>query len=118
MLSVFLLALWLGTGGERAGGSKFAKPIAPTSCDTSDTYSVISLVRLQSELLLGEELLLPQLLDLHGEDLLRWRGGVNAVGLDGDEHTTTLLQEELGVQGDDTSLVGLGNTTEVSLYLP
>lgn len=76
----------------------------------SGTYSVISFVRLQSELFLGEELLLSQLLYLHSEDLLGWRGGVNAVCLDGDEHTTTLLQEQLRVQGDDTGLVRLGNT--------
>lgn len=76
------------------------------------TYSVISLVGLQSQLLLGEELLLPQLLDLLSEDLLGRCGGVNAVCLDGDEHATTLLQEELSVQSNDTSLVRLSNTEE------
>lgn len=72
---------------------------------------MVSFVWLQSELLLGEELLLAQFLDLHGEDLLRRSGGVNAVGLDRDEHTTTLLQEQLGVQGNNTGLIRLGNTT-------
>lgn len=74
------------------------------------TYGVISFVGLQSKLLLGEELLRPQLLDLHSKNLLRWCSRVDTVGLDGDEHATALLQEELGIQSDDTSLVRLGNT--------
>lgn len=74
------------------------------------TYGVISLVRLQGELLLGEELLLPQLLDLHGEDLLSGRSRVNAVGLDGDEHAASLLQEELSIQSNDSGLIRLSNT--------
>lgn len=74
------------------------------------TYSVISLVGLQGELFLGEELLRPQLLDFLGEDLLRWCGGVDAVCLDGDEHATALLEEQLGVERNNTGLVGLGDT--------
>jgi hypothetical protein len=34
---------------------------------------------------------------------------VNAAGLDRDEKTTTLLQEELGVDTDNSGLIGLGN---------
>ena len=47
-----------------------------------------------------------------GEHLLRRRSAVNTVGLDGDEHTTTALQEETSIQSDDTGLVRLGDIGE------
>lgn len=58
--------------------------------------------RTKSQLLLGEELVLTELLDLRSEDLLRGSSGVNARSLDRDEETTTLLQEELGVDTDNS----------------
>lgn len=60
--------------------------------------------RTKSQLLLGEELVLTELLDLGSEDLLRGSSGVNARSLDRDEKTTTLLQEELGVDADNSVL--------------
>lgn len=84
--------------------------VATESCGKMLTYSVISFIGLKGELFLGEELLRPQFLDFRGEDLLWWCGGVNAVRLDGDEHATTLLEEHLGVERNDTGLVRLGNT--------
>ena len=60
--------------------------------------------RTKSQLLLGEELVLTELLDLRGEDLLGRSSGVNARSLDRDEKTTTLLQEELGVDTDNSEM--------------
>lgn len=60
--------------------------------------------RTKSQLLLGEELVLTKLLDFGSEDLLRGSSGVNARSLDGDEETTTLLQEQLGVDTDNSML--------------
>lgn len=39
-------------------------------------------------------------------------GAVNAAGLDGDEEPTTLLQEQLGVDTDNSGLIGLSNIGE------
>jgi hypothetical protein len=60
--------------------------------------------RTKSQLLLGEELVLTELLDLRGKDLLGRSSGVNARSLDRDEKTTTLLQELLGVDTDNSVL--------------
>ena len=52
-------------------------------------------VPIRSEwLLLGLHPVLPELVDLRGEDGLRGRGGVHAVGLDGDHDPAVVLQEE------------------------
>lgn len=56
----------------------------------------------KGELLLGEELVFPELLDLAGKDLLRGRRAVDTAGLDGDQETTTSLEEELRVNSDNT----------------
>lgn len=63
----------------------------------------------QSELELGLDGLCSHLLDLVGKDLSGRRSAVDTVGLDGDEDTTANLEEPVGVHGDDTGLVGLGN---------
>jgi hypothetical protein len=73
---------------------------------------VITLEGLQSQLLLGLDLLLTHLLDLTGEDNLSSGCGVDTAGLDGDQNTTTLLEEHVSVQTDDTGLVRLGNVGE------
>lgn len=49
------------------------------------------------------------LLHLAGKYLRRRRRAVDTVGLDGDEDTTADLEEPVGVHGDNTGLVGLGN---------
>lgn len=72
----------------------------------------------KGELLLGEELVFPELLDLAGKDLLRGRRAVDTAGLDGDQETTTRLEEELRVNADNTvdcqlpSLQNLRRVTE------
>lgn len=63
----------------------------------------------QSKLELGLDGLSTHLLDLVGEDLSSGSGTVDTVGLDGDEDTTANLEEPVGVHGDDTGLIGLGN---------
>lgn len=79
--------------------------------DSAD-HSVVSLEGLQGELLLGLQPLLTHLLHLAGEDSLGSGRAVNAVGLDGNDNTTAVLEEQMGVQADDTSLVRLGNIGE------
>jgi hypothetical protein len=78
----------------------------------TNNHGVISLERLKGELLLGLDALLPELLDLASEDSLRRGGGVDTAGLDGDHDTTTNLEELVGVETDDTGLIGLGNVGE------
>lgn len=73
---------------------------------------MVSLVRLQGELLERLDSLLTQLLDLSGEHGLGVDGGVDTVGLDGDDDATLVLEEHVGVEGDDTGLVGLGDIGE------
>lgn len=73
---------------------------------------MVSLEGLESELLLGLDALLPELDDLACEDGLGGSGGIDTVGLDGDEDTTSNLEEQVGVETDDTGLVRLGNIGE------
>ena len=70
----------------------------------ADDDGVVSLVRLEGDLLLRLHLLGLHLLDLAGEDDLGLGGRVDAVGLDGDDEVAAVLQEVGGVDGDDSSL--------------
>lgn len=78
----------------------------------SDDNGVISMIRLHGELLLGSEIVLLELLDLAGVDCFRGCSGINTVSLDGDDEPTVDLEEHLSVQGDNSSLIGLGDVTE------
>lgn len=78
----------------------------------TNNHGVVSLERLKGKLLLGLDALLPKLLDLASEDSLRRGSGVDTAGLDGDHDTTTNLEELVGVETDDTGLIGLGNVGE------
>lgn len=49
------------------------------------------------------------LLDFAGEDLSSGGRRVDTVGLDGDEDTTTDFEEPVGVHGNNTGLIRLGN---------
>lgn len=82
-----------------------------TLVDTSDN-AVVTLERLESQLLLGLNLLLTHLLDLLSEHNLGLGCAVNTVGLDGDNDTTLSLEEHVGVQSNNTGLIGLGNIGE------
>lgn len=75
-------------------------------------YTVVTFEGLQGQLLLGLDSLLSHLLDFAGEHNLGLGGTVDTVGLDGDDDTTLVLEEHVGVQADDTGLVGLGNIGE------
>jgi hypothetical protein len=70
---------------------------------------VVTLEGFQGKLELGLDVLSAHLVDLVGEDLSGRGSAVDTVGLDGDEDTTTGAQEPVGVHGNDTGLVGLGN---------
>lgn len=73
---------------------------------------MVSLERLQGQLLLWLDLLVSHLLHFTCEYHFRLGRAVDTAGLDGDDHTTTGLEEHVGVQSDDTGLVGLGNIGE------
>lgn len=90
---------------------KIAKSLVAARVDSAD-HGVISLERLQGELLLGLHPLLTHLLNFTGEDGLWCGRAVDAVGLDRDDDTAVVLQEQVGVQANDTSLVRLGNIGE------
>lgn len=70
---------------------------------------MVSLVRLEGELLPRLELLTLELLDLGRKDSLCRRGRVNARSLDRDDGVAAVLEEVVRVQGDDTGLIGLGD---------
>jgi hypothetical protein len=78
----------------------------------TDDHGVITLERLEGELLLGLDAHLPQLGDFLSEDSLGCGSRVDTVGLDGDDDTTANLQEETSVETDNTGLIGLGNVGE------
>ena len=78
----------------------------------TDDHGVVTLEGLEGKLLLGLDAHLPQLGDFLGEDGLGGGGRIDTVGLDGDDDTTANLQEETGVETDDTGLIGLGNIGE------
>lgn len=70
---------------------------------------MVTLEGLEGQLLLGLDLLLTHLLDLTSKDNVGRGRTVDTVGLDGDNGTTAILQEHVGVETNDTGLVGLGN---------
>lgn len=71
--------------------------------------TMVTLEGFQGKLELGLDGLSSHLLDLVGEDLGSGSSAVDTVGLDGDENTTANLEEPVGVHGDNTGLIGLGN---------
>lgn len=73
---------------------------------------MITFERLQSQLLLRLYSLLSHLLHLASEHYLRLGCAVDTVGLDTDNGAALGLEEQVGVQADDTRLVGLGNVRE------
>ena len=81
------------------------------SVHTSDN-DVITLIRLEVDLLDRSESLLTERFDLLGENLLRRHGRVNAACLDRDAEVTTVLDEHGSVQTEDSSLIRLGNIRE------
>lgn len=79
---------------------------------TSGNHGVITLEWLQSQLLKWLHALLSHLLNLTSENGLWCGGRIDTVGLDGDENTTSDLEEEMGVQANNTGLIWLGNIGE------
>merc|ERR1719321_1457299 len=63
----------------------------------------------EGKLFLRLALLFLELIDL-GREHNFWRsGGINAISLDRHDETSTVLEEHVGVESDDTSLVRLGD---------
>ena len=73
---------------------------------------MVTLVGLQSDVLVALHVALLELLDLALEDLLGGDGRVNAVGLNRDDEVAAVLQEVLRIQRDDTRLVRLRDVSE------
>mmetsp|Transcript_7365 Transcript_7365/g.18902 ORF Transcript_7365/g.18902 Transcript_7365/m.18902 type:complete len:299 (-) Transcript_7365:103-999(-) len=82
----------------------------------SDDDGVVPLVRLERELLGRPEVLLLQLLHFPGKDGLGRDGGVDAVGLDGDDESALVLEEVLRVDRDNAGLVGLRHVGEDAVH--
>lgn len=72
-------------------------------------HGVVSLERLEGKLLLGLDALLPELDNLSGEDGLGGGSGIDTVGLDGNDNTTSDLEEQVCVETDNTGLIGLSH---------
>jgi hypothetical protein len=53
--------------------------------------------------------LFPHNVDFRSKDLGGGRGRVDTVGFDRDDNGTAVLQKVVGVQGNDTCLIGLGD---------
>jgi len=79
-------------------------------------HGVVSLERLQGQLLQRLDSLISQLLDLSRKHGLRRSSTVNAVCLDRNDNPTTDLQEQMGIQTDNTSLIGLSNICEDNIH--
>jgi hypothetical protein len=76
---------------------------------------MVSLVRLQGQLFQRLDSLLSQLLNLSGKHGLGLDSGVDTVGLDGDDDSSLVLEEQVCVQGDNSGLIRLGNIGEDSI---
>lgn len=86
--------------------------VARVALVDADDHGVVTLVRLEGELLLGLDALLAHVVDLGREDLGGGRGRVDTVGLDRDDDRAALLQEVVRVERNDTRLVGLRDVGE------
>jgi hypothetical protein len=88
--------------------SRSAK-LAPTDYVTQKQRTVITLVRFQSELFPRLDHLSLKLLYFLSKHGLGRCSRVDTAGLDGDDDVSLVLQKVVGVQTDDTSLIGLGD---------
>lgn len=74
--------------------------------------SVVPLVRLQCQLLLWLDTLFSHDVDFTGKDLCGGCGGIDTVCLDGNDDSATVLEEVVGVEGNDTCLIRLSDIGE------
>ncbi|GAU94925.1 hypothetical protein RvY_06623 [Ramazzottius varieornatus] len=68
---------------------------------------VITFVRFQCNLFQRFDFLRLELLDFFGEDCFRLCRTVDAVGFDGNDDVTAILQVVMGIESDDTGLIRL-----------
>lgn len=78
----------------------------------SGNQTVVTLEGFQGKLELGLDGLSSHLLDFAGEHFSRRGSTINAVCLDGNENTAADLEEPVGIHGNNTGLIGLGNVGE------
>ena len=79
---------------------------------SADDDTMVSFIRFQSQLFERLDSFFSQLLHFTSEHGFGIDGRVDTVGLDGDDDKTTVLQEHVRVQSDDSRLIGLGDIGE------
>ncbi|EEQ39623.1 hypothetical protein CLUG_03750 [Clavispora lusitaniae ATCC 42720] len=90
-----------------------ASLLLQTASDVAtNNNTMVSFIRLQGQSLQRLNSLFSQLSHFSSENSFSINGRVNTVGLDGDDNSTLVLQEQVGVQGDNTSSVRLGHISE------
>lgn len=77
---------------------------------------MVTLIGLQRYLLNGLELVFFQCVHFAGEHDVRGRCRIDTAGFDGDDYVAHVLKEALGVVGDDTSLVWLGDISKDDIH--
>jgi len=77
---------------------------------------MVAMVRLEGQLFLGFATGLLEPVALGGVNDIGGGGGVNAVSLDGDDELASVLQEHVGIQSNNTGLIGLGNIREDDVH--
>lgn len=80
-----------------------------------DNKSVISFIRFQSQLFLWFEFLFLEFLDFTSKNGSRVNGRIDTRGLDGDDRVTAVFEEHVGVDTDDTGLIGLSDVGEYDI---
>lgn len=81
------------------------------SVNTND-QGMVTFVSFKGELLEGLDVLFTELGNLAGINGSSRSSRIDTVSLDGDDDMSTVLQELMSVQRDDTSLIGLGNVSK------
>jgi hypothetical protein len=102
-----------GVGYTSMNADKISHVLVPLINQESLTYSdkktMITLVRLQSKLFPWLDHLSLKLFDFLSKHSLGGCCRVDTTSLDGDDDVTVVLQEVVGVQTNDTCLIGLSD---------
>jgi len=98
------------TTGDLLAGDGTLLLLWHSVCSSQD--SVITFVRLKSNLFEQLEAALFESFSFRGKYCLSRSSGIDAAGLDGHDTVATVLQEVGGVEGDDTRLIRLGNISK------
>jgi len=86
------------------------------STGLTGNHGMVSLVRLQRDLLDGFEVVFSQRLDLAGEYLGRRGNRVDTTRFDRNHGMTTVFEEVMSVHSNDTSLIRLSDIGKYHIY--